>query len=56
MSGPVLYYNVFSSVLNAPSPSEHPPVKGENVKTFRWDHHRLQIQSLFKAFKRVPRR
>ena len=26
-------------------PSEHPPVRGENVKTFRWDH-RLQIQNL----------
>ena len=39
---------------NAPRPSEHPPVRGENVKTFRWDH-RLQIQNLFMAFKRVPR-
>ena len=37
---------------NAPRPSEHPPVRGENVKTFRWDH-RLQIQNLFMAFKRV---
>ena len=27
---------------------------GKNVKTFRWDH-RLQIQNLFMAFKRVPR-
>ena len=27
--------------LNASRPSEHPPVRGENVKTFRWDH-RLQ--------------
>ena len=26
---------------NAPRPSEHPPVRGENDKTFRWDH-RLQ--------------
>ena len=25
--------------LNASRPSEHPPVRGENVKTFRWDHH-----------------
>ena len=33
---------------NAPRPSEHPPVRGENVKTFRWDH-RLQIQNLFMA-------
>ena len=39
---------------DAPRPSEHPPVRGENVKTFRWDH-RLQIQNLFMAFKRVPR-
>ena len=41
--------------LNASRPSEHPPVRGGNVKTFRWDH-RLQIQNLFMAFKRVPRR
>ena len=34
--------------------SEHPPVRGGNVKTFRWDHG-LQIQNLFVAFKRVPR-
>ena len=40
--------------LNAPRPSEHPPVRGENVKTFRWDH-RPQIQNLFIAFKQVPR-
>ena len=39
---------------NAPRPSEHPPVGGKNVKTFRWDQ-RLQIQNLFMAFKRVPR-
>ena len=39
---------------NAPRPSEHPPVGGENVKTFRWDH-RLQTQNLSVAFKRVPR-
>ena len=37
--------------LNASRPSEHPPVRGKNVKTFsRWDH-RLQIQkTLFIAF------
>ena len=35
--------------LNASRPSEHSPVRGENVKTFRWDH-RLQIQNLFMAF------
>ena len=37
--------------LNASRPSEHPPVRGKNVKTFRWDH-RLQIQNLFMAFER----
>ena len=31
-----------------------PQSGGENVKTFRRDH-RLQIQNLFMAFKRVPR-
>ena len=41
--------------LNASRPSEHPPVRGKNVKTFRWDHIRLQRQNLFMAFKRVPR-
>ena len=30
-----------------------PRLGGKNVKTFRWDH-RLQIQNLFMAFKRVP--
>ena len=40
--------------MTASRPSEHPPVRGENVKTFRWDH-RLQIQNLFVAFERVPR-
>ena len=39
---------------NAPRPSEHPPVRGKNVKTFRWDHRlqirRLQIQNLFMVF------
>ena len=39
---------------NTPRPSEHPPVREENVKTFRWDQ-RLQIQNLFMAFKQVPR-
>ena len=28
--------------LNASRPSEHPPVRGENIKTFRLDY-RLQI-------------
>ena len=36
--------------MNASRPSEHPPVREENVKTFRWDH-RLQTQKkLFMAF------
>ena len=39
--------------LNASRPSEHPPVRGEIVETFRWDHG-LPIQKLFMAFKRVP--
>ena len=30
-----------------------PQSGGKNVKMFRWDH-RLQIQNLFMAFKRVP--
>ena len=29
--------------MNACRPSEHPPVRGKNVNTFRWDH-RLQRQ------------
>ena len=41
-------------ILNTPRPSEHPPVRWQNVKMFRWDH-RLQIQNLFMVFKRVPR-
>ena len=28
----------FKENLNASGPSEHPPIRGENVKTFRWDH------------------
>ena len=32
--------------LDASRPSEHPPDRGKNVKTFRWGH-RLQIQNLF---------
>ena len=44
----MLYYNA----ILASRPSEHPPVRGKNVKTFRWDL-RLQIQNLFMVFKRV---
>ena len=28
----------FKDNLNASGPSEHTPVREENVKTFRWDH------------------
>ena len=45
---------VFKEKLNASRPSGHLSVRGKNVKTFRWDH-RLQIQNLFEALKRVPR-
>ena len=38
--------------MNASRPSEHPPGRGENVKTFSWDY-RLQIQNLFMVFKQV---
>ena len=31
--------------LNASRPSEHPPVRGENLKKFRCDHNGLQIQT-----------
>ena len=45
----VLFF-FFKKNQNAPIPSEHPPVRRKNVKTFRWDQ-RLQIQNLFMAFK-----
>ena len=51
-----LYFVIVSGLKknqDAPRPSEHPPVRGKNVKTFRWDH-RPQIQNLLMAFKRVP--
>ena len=44
----------FKENLNAFRPSEHPPVRGKNVKTLRWNH-RLQRPNLFMAIKRVPR-
>ena len=48
-----LYLNGFlKKNQSALRPSEHPPVRGENVKTFRWDQ-RLQIQNLFMVFKQV---
>ena len=36
----------FKKNLKASRPSEHPQIRGGDVKTFRWDH-RLQIQNLF---------
>ena len=36
---------VYKEKSNASRPSEHPPVRGRNVKTFGWDH-RLQMQNL----------
>ena len=41
-------YRCLKKNLNASRPSEHPPVRGENVKTFRGGH-RLQRQNLFMA-------
>ena len=46
-----MYYNVFVFVfvwclkknLNASRPSEHPPVRGKSVKTFRWDRPCMAI-------------
>ena len=46
MSGSSPPFYCLKKNQNAPRPFEHPPVRGENVKTFRWDH-RLQIQHLF---------
>ena len=34
----LLYVMCLQKNQNAARPSEHPPVRGENVKTFRWDH------------------
>ena len=37
---PLIFYitGYLKKIQNAPRPSEYPPVRGENVKTFRWDH------------------
>ena len=48
-----LHIKCLKKKMNASRPSEHPPVRRKNVKTFRWDH-RLQRKNLFMAF-RVPR-
>ena len=34
----LLNYRCVRENMDASRPSEHPPVRGENVKTFRWDH------------------
>ena len=52
---PTVFTTALKKNLNASRPSEHPSIRWENVKTFRWDHNRPQIQNLFMAFKRVPR-
>ena len=39
----LIMFLFFKKNLNASRPSEHPSIRGENVKTFRWDH-RLQTQ------------
>ena len=39
-----LFYSTHRTYLDLLS--EHPPVRGENVKTFRWDNNRLQTQNL----------
>ena len=52
----IYFATTFPPDQRAPRPSEHPSVRWGNIsKRFRWDQ-RLQIQSLFVAFKRVPRR
>ena len=49
-------FSIYLTLLNASrSSSEHPPVRGENVKTFGWDRGLQIIQNFFMAFKRVPR-
>ena len=46
---------ILKKYMDASRPSEHPPVRGKNVKTLmRWGSNRLQRQNLFMAFKRVP--
>ena len=40
---------------NAPRPSEHPPVREENMSKRLGGDQRLRIQNLLMAFKRVPR-
>ena len=42
----VLLFSCSKQNLNASRPSEHPLVRGENVKTFRWNHRLLRSFSL----------
>ena len=49
-----LFHFCLKNELNASRPSEHPSIRGKNVKIFRWDH-RLQRRNPFMAFKWVPR-
>ena len=37
----------FKKNQDAPRPSEHPPVRGKNVKTFRWDHRLFSFSFSF---------
>ena len=39
--------------VNASRPSEHPSIRGENVKTFGWDH-RLQVQNILWHLNGLP--
>ena len=32
-----LMYSSLKKFQNAPKPSEHPPIRGKTIKTFRWD-------------------
>ena len=48
----IYYIYILKKKQNTPIPSEHPPVRRKNGKTFRWDQ-RLQIPNLFMAFKHL---
>ena len=37
LAEPWLCLGFLKKTLNAPRPSEHPPVWGKNVETFRWN-------------------
>ena len=48
-----LFPRYLNKNLNASRPSEHPPFRGKNVKTFSTWHHGLQRQNVFMVFKWV---